>query len=444
MEKHLQYRDFGKFPVYREFVDSGTFFTLKETVEEFFNCSIEIYPHPSSQVEKKHSINILENPRRGFYPIDDDNVLIIGRVLDRRILISAFGFLLTAKNISKNIKLLNVFEGALTGTLTYEFFNRFQNGLLAFGDELIKHTITNYIAKGYYNFRNVRHLMEYFLKLRTTSFEGEYFSTGVLLSKAIHDYINNNQRFVDVFELENWIRLRNTNKIAKRVWYLADGKKTFFLSSKNLDILHFIALDNDYINKNYLDTHTLAATLKGGDTLFKIENEKLFSINTSSGFEFLFFENQWKYRNYNYLKEILRETISSDDELIDSIIFYIFNCSKKQISSIIWFPSQIDLIDDLIQIKTKNIFTKKSLNIKNKNFINHIMRCFSSDGATIIDSHGDIKFLGVIADISKIKINGLKGTGESAAAVLGSNGVSIKISQDGSIKIFNKDYNLIF
>jgi len=439
-----QYKDFGKMPTYKFFVDSGIFFTLKETIEEFFKCTVEVYAHPSYQVKKKHDIDIMDNPRRGFYPIDENNVLILARIVKDKKLLSGIGFLLSTKAISKNTKLLNVFESALTGILTHEFNSRFQHGCLAFGDELIKRTITNYISKGYYNFINVRHLIEYFFKLRTTSFEGEYFSTGLLLSKAIHDYIDINERFVDLFELDKWIRLRNTNKIDKRLWYLADGKKTFFLSTNKLDILYFIALNEDYIKTNYLDSHTLALTLKGGDTLFKIENEKLFSINTHSGYEFLFFENQWRYRNYNFFKDILKEQIGDDNELIEAIIFFILNCSKKQISSIIWFPDDFNTIDNFIQANTKNIFINEKVNLKDKKFINHIMRCLSSDGATVINKNGCVEYLGVIADLNKITLKGLIGTGESAASALAKNGMSVKISQDGIIKIFIGDSKIIF
>ncbi len=438
------YKDFGKFPIYKEFIDLGILFTLKETISDFFKCEVDFLPHPSTQLIKQFDLNIFDNPRRGFYPIDENKVLILGRVQEQRQLISSYGIIMSAYGISKNTKLLNVFEGALSGTLSEEFFNRFQNGILAFGDELIKHTITNYLSRGYFNYRYVRHLIEYFLKLRTTSFEGNYFSTGVLISKSIHDFQKNNERSVYSYDLTQMIRLRNTNRVEKRIWYLADGKKSFFLATKNLDISRYIVVDNLVYNENYIDNHTLSFTLKGGDSLFKIENEKLLSINTSSGYEFLFFENQWKFRNYNQIIEFLKSVISSEEELINSLLFYILNCSKKQISSIIWIPENMEEIDNYIQVKTKNIFIDGDVNIKDKNFINHIFRCLSSDGATIIDKNGKIRFIGVIADLNKIKIEGMKGTGESAASALGLNGVAIKISQDGTIKIFNKKNKVVY
>lgn len=230
MPEVTEYKDLGKYSSYKEFYGNGAFFMLKETIQSFFHCDVIFYPHPSIQIKTHFNIDIHDNPRRGFYPIDANNVVIIGRVLNSKILISAIGFHLKGDRISENVKLLNKFEGALSGTFTQEFNNHFQYGSLAFGEELIKHTITNYICKGFYDFRSIRHLIEYFFKLRTTSFEGNFFSTGAILTKAVHDFIDNEntKRNGQTYELSNWIRIKNSNKIEKRLWYLADGKTSFF------------------------------------------------------------------------------------------------------------------------------------------------------------------------------------------------------------------------
>jgi len=107
---------------------------LKETIENFFHCSVIFYLKPSLEIKSKFNINILDNVRRGFYPIDQDNVIIIGRFVNQRTLISAIGIHLFGDRLSENVKLLNIFEGALTGTFTQEFANHFQYGPLAFGD----------------------------------------------------------------------------------------------------------------------------------------------------------------------------------------------------------------------------------------------------------------------------------------------------------------------
>src|SRR5690606_6437373 len=101
----------------------------------------------------------------------------------------------------------------------------------------------------------------------------------------------------------------------------------------------------------------------------KIENEKLLSICSSDGSEFIFFENQWRYRNYSVLKDILIKNITKEEKVINSILFYILSCSKKQKSTILWFPDEIDKIDELINTETKNSFLKERLNITDKKAI---------------------------------------------------------------------------
>ena len=66
--------------------------------------------------------------------------------------------------------------------------------------------------------------------MRTTSFEGEYFSAGVILTKAHYDYNKKDKgnRLGKTYALKKDISLGNTNQIDKRIWYLVDGKRSFF------------------------------------------------------------------------------------------------------------------------------------------------------------------------------------------------------------------------
>ena len=75
---------------------------------------------------KNLNINILENPRRGYYPIDENNVLIIAHVIEQMKMIGAIGFQLSGDRIGENVKLLNTFEGAISGTFTQEFKNYYK------------------------------------------------------------------------------------------------------------------------------------------------------------------------------------------------------------------------------------------------------------------------------------------------------------------------------
>ena len=210
---------------------------------------------------------------------------------------------------------------------------------------------------------------------------------------------------------------------------------SFILCDRHLKITQLFTLSEDYQNTgSYLDKRLLPDTLKGGDVLFRVQNEKEFCVVTPAGLEFVYHENQWLLRDYNYIKHILVENIKADDDVASSLIFYLLYCAHNSISSIIWIPENLDKAK--MMIKNWNKFVRGNITISDKQHTNHIIRVLSSDGATIIDKAGRVLFYGCIADTAKTKIRGVKGTGETAASALATNGISIKISQDGTIRIY--------
>lgn len=67
-----------------------------------------------------------------------------------------------------------------------------------------------------------------------------------------------------------------------------------------------------------------------------------------------------------------------------------------------------------------------------------VEKILASDGAIVVDKDGNIIYESVFADMNKANSAKAKlaGSGETAAQFLGEDGVCIKISQDGTIKIF--------
>lgn len=414
---------------------------LQDTTSLFLSCKVSITVDPINDLQK-YNINIFDNERRGFYPINDDYVVIIGRILDENKLISSIGLFLKKKGISEIGNFLTILEGAITNTLSSEYKNGFTRARALLGEELINRTICNYFSKvgRDYDYRQIKHLIFLFQKLRTTSFEGNYFSSGLILTKSHYDFKDDN-RFGKIYNLKKEINLSNETQIDRRLWYLIDGKQSFFIANKSLIINQIFVLNEDYNNVNYIDSHTLAMSLKGVDILFKLENEKLFSIINSTDMEVSYIENQWKLRNYSYIRKLFYSHFKNE-EIVENLLYYIIFCSKNSISSIIWLPKNLDKIDELL--KGKNRLLRNAVSINDKSFSNQILRYFSSDGAAIIDKNGLLQYFGCIIDINKVKIEGVKGTGESAAGELAGNGMSIKISQDGTIKVFtNKRENPI-
>ncbi len=413
---------------------------LKETLESFFNCKASFLFEPIKQAKKHFGLALHDNPKRGCYPINNDCFFIYVRVLDQNSLISGIGVILSGKDISSHRTFMNHFEGALTRGMSKSYKKWFENCSLIFGDELILHAICNFSSRGVIDYRRFYHITSLFMKLRTTTFEGDNFSTGLILTKSHHAFRGKNgeHRGGEILPIRDKHYLRHTFKIDKRFWYLADGKQCYFIGNKDLAISHLFVLDDSYKQLGYVDSNILSNTLKGGDILLRVEGDGNLSIISSENIEFIYTENQWKIRNYSLIAAYLHELIENHD-VINRLLFFMIYCAKSNSSTVIWIPSDEEEIPIHVKPETLNTLFYEPISILDNKFTNHIFRCLSSDGATIISNSGLLLNFGCVVDMSVLNIAGMTGTGESAARALSKCGIAIKVSQDGAIKIYLKN-----
>ena len=130
-----------------------------------------------------------------------------------------------------------------------------------------------------------------------------------------------------------------------------------------------------------------------------------------------------------------------------AILLYILKCSRNHISSILWMPK--DCSEEAIGKLTTNNRVKiwnSELNIMNESHQVLIEKILASDGAVVIDGNGKIIFESVFANMNGDSSSAVKlaGSGETAARLLSQNGVAVKISQDGTIKIFYGNEKLYY
>lgn len=80
--------------------------------------------------------------------------------------------------------------------------------------------------------------------------------------------------------------------------------------------------------------------LKGADTIFRTYGGKELSILTKDEMEFIFMENVWRFRDYKGIHDLVTHYQNEmSDEVYHSLNSFILYCSKHEISSIIWIPS---------------------------------------------------------------------------------------------------------
>ena len=311
--------------------------------------------------------------------------------------------------------------------LTEDYNHNFLDGYSLYNQNLVRELIVRCVARDCYKHSKVSALIDMMNAVRTTTFEGKYFSSGLLVTHSLHIH----KEMQEIGEVMNLYKPQDVfEKINARFWYLVDGEHSMYVT----DLTHDI--NSMYIYKsretNYVKQMILSNVIKKNDFLIRTTNGRELSIITKH-FEFVYQENTWRYRNYEFLRQRILNKLDIPDDVYESIIYYMLYCSKNDMSSIIWI---VDNNSDMSCLADKNPFTRKNINITDVSCNNIIKRLLSSDGAVAIDKSGKILYYGCIVNLSMDKqSSGPKGTGETAAGILAKNGIAIKISQDGTIKV---------
>lgn len=242
---------------------------------------------------------------------------------------------------------------------------------------------------------------------------------------------------------------RNIDTLKKREWFLANGRETFFLLDSNTNVNEIyrksILHTSDYIRR-FFDDYYLTNDLKAPDFIVRTVGPNEISVSDSDGKEFVKVENIWRYRHHKNITHFLVEQLDINYNVSYAILFYILKCSRNHISSILWFPK--DCSEKAIQCLTNSTVKiwNNELNIMNESHQVLIDKILASDGATVIGKDGKIIFESVFANMSNIpsSVAELAGSGETAARLLAQNGVAIKISQDGTIKVFSGNEKIYY
>lgn len=405
---------------------------LIETLSDFFAVEVRLHFKPLSELHY-YGIDITQDPGRTVYPVDSNTVLIVCNAIsegERYYL----GIKFIANHIGEETKIFNVTAKSINACLNQCVYSDFKNAISFMGDRLIVRLIGKQMEPSGYSSSKVMHMVDKFISLRSTTFEGKHFSTGMLLTHSLHDFIKKGEegRSGELLSL-------NTShgylkKINNRFWYMADGFRTFYVTDLKSDIRHLFVYTD--VEGNHFKNMVLYKTLKGGDVLIRTEAGREVSVITSDGLEFVNQENCWRYRDYELLKKRIMKVVKICDEVYNSLLYYVLYCSKNDISSLIWIPEDISKYSESIKEGTANQLATSSFNITDQAYSSLLKRILSSDGATVIRLTGEVEAYGCMVETAQAKVSGVKGTGETAAGLLAKNGVAIKISQDGTIKVF--------
>ena len=411
---------------------------LIETLSDFFGVEVRMHFKPLSELQH-YGIDITQDPGRTVYPVDSNTVIVLCNAVsdgERYYL----GIKFTANHIGEETKIFNVTSKAINACLNQCVYSDFKNAISYMGDRLIVRLIGKQLEPAGYSSSKVMHMVDKFVGLRSTTFEGKHFSTGLLLTRSLHDF----KKKGDEGRSGELLTLNVANgylkKINNRYWYMADGFRTFYVTDLKSDIRHMFVYTD--VEGNHFKNMVLYKTLKGGDVLIRTEAGREVSVITSDGIEFINQENCWRYRDYELLKKRILKELNLNEDVYNSLLYYVLHCSKNDISSLIWMPKDINKYTESIKEGTANKLAESTLNIVDQAYSSLLKRILSSDGATVIRPTGEIEAYGCMVETGQARVSGVKGTGETAASILAKNGIAIKISQDGTIKVFLNGKNV--
>lgn len=436
MKTYTGYRDLRALSSFKYLEEAGLPL-LKESIETFLNCKVELLFDPVKEAYIRYNLDVLDSPSLGCFPLDENTYLIFVRIMEADAMVSGLGIVLSGKSIGAYRAIIQVLEEVISEKLRKSFLSDFKDCGSLFGERIIVDTIANYAVRGHIDYQTFQHVLLFFQKLRSTTFEGKPFSTGLVITKEKYGNTRRGkgEPHREILPLTVRKNLKATLDIDRRFWYLVDGKHTYFVANKDLEIQHMMVMDPGGQEQDYVDSNALSATLKKGDVMFRVENEKQLSIVCSDGVEFVYQENRWRIRDYNIIKSYIH-TVVKEPKVIDRLLYFALYCSRRGISAVLWVPEDLDAIAAYVKPESLHTLVYEPLPILENKYSNQLLRYISSDGAAVIDANGYLRYFGCIVDTSMLRVTEIKGTGEAAAEVLSGNGLSIKISHDGTIKLF--------
>ena len=394
--------------------------------------------------ELKQWLNVSSIEEIMDVPGRNDEICVVSQIKVKNELIAYFPYVLKGRNVKIYLNInsfISKLAEAISDRITLCYLQDFKGGDWIFGENLARIIVANCISTKKYDGIKFAHLIEKMEQLASSTFEGEFFPTGVIVCSDSTKYKNN------FFEFST---PRNIDTLDKREWFLANGRETFFLLDSNTNsngiYRKSILNTSNYIGK-FFDDYYLTNDLKTPDFIVRTVGPNEISVSDSDGKEFVKVENVWRYRHHKNITRFMVEKLGIDYKTSYAFLFYILKCSRNHISSILWIP------DDCSEKAINSLTTKNrvkiwntELNIMNESHQVLIDKILASDGAIVIGKKGEIIFESVFADMSNNSSSDVKltGSGETAAELLAQNGIAIKISQDGTIKIFSGNEKIYY
>lgn len=422
---------------------------LRDFLSVFFSADIKFLNSSLEDIYNETGIDVVTNKLRTSYKLAENQHLMI--VYEHDINIDSKKEKDILYKILVKSELISKIPDAYfnyTSIVISELFNIQRNqtflNLYNFRTiDIMSKTLVSYLlATSAFNKESIYSWLEKLEKLSSTTFEGNYFSTGFVLTRRMNNILGKSTDDYSCIKFFAKFPITNFLDDYKRYWYLADGKDNYFVCDKDDDISHIITMKK---HENFYDDLFLHNFIAGQDIIFRSMGNGELSIVNKDHIEIIKRENEWKIRSLDSFVDYFKNNCGMKENVARFFCYYVLKCSQNHHSSIFWIPRKNFTDKDIDDnISNKNDLKINKLNITDPHYENLLLRIFTSDGANIIDKDGLLLYCGAIVKMDVRSKSGLVGTGESAARSLGKSGVCVKVSQDGKIKIFGNGKKILF
>lgn len=357
--------------------------------------------------------------------LSDDTVLLGGPASEAG---TPFLLRLRKPRIADTARVFDAFAEAMRLNVAESRRRGFTDATRTLGDGLIGLAVAKYLAEDAPTEAAVLFLLELFSKLRSATFEGESFTTGLLFVRSTDDVATRSGGALA--PLERPLALYDAHGIDKRFWFMVDGRGTYYVCDRSLGVSHGFAVPpGSGAARQWLE-HRLSA----GEALFRVTSRSEFCVSTPDGLDFSYHNDTWRLRDYRAIYGAVMGRVACSREFLDALLPFVLKLSNRHTSALVWIPSADGV--EHVHLKTQNRLLTEPLSLFDPARRSFLLRQLASDGATIIDTSGTVLHYGCIVDNGRESVQGVYGTGELTARHLSRHGVAIKISRDGQVQIY--------
>ncbi|MBF0381531.1 MAG: hypothetical protein HQL69_10965 [Magnetococcales bacterium] len=410
--------------------------SLKQFLENFLKCEVNVVFSPVTYFNENYNIDPSDNPEKLIHFVNDERLLVFVHAVEMRGKCICFG-------LDIHTPELGLPAEPMAWSIARMLEMRFQKGirlnfdvdLQDFGQNLVLDIIVNYLSRGGFDRYHLRLLFQLFISVLNLTFEDRPFNTGLILTHSNSGYTTVD-REGSLVALKDPVRVQPTKQFQKRFWYLADGSSCFFVCDRKLKINNMFFLQPQMGAISAISTFFLNKALHGLDVAFRTIQGKEMVAVAASGEEFTYTGTQWHFRDYKMIRNAMSTLLPSfSEQTTDMLLELVFSQMSNRKGSLLWIPEREEDIEKYT-IRTSQLW-QNDISIQPQ-YSGFIQRLASSDGALVICPDGKIKAFAAVANLSGAISSDapLIGSGGLAALHLSHSGIAIKISQDGTARVY--------